>query len=79
MACGLRILIAVAQVTVEVWVQSLAQHSGLKGSSVATAAVLGCSCGSDSTPGLGTSMYHRCGHKIFKKKEKEIKLPLKKT
>ena len=36
-------------------------------SSVAVAVEKACSCSSDSTPSLGTSIYHRCSHKKKKK------------
>ena len=63
-------------------VQSLASLSGLRiwhchelwcrlqmwlGSCVAVAVVLACSCSSDSTPSLGTSICHGCGRRKDKK------------
>ena len=51
---------AVALVTEEAQVQSLAGCSRLK--DPALLQLLGQNCGSDSVPGLGTSICHRCGH-----------------
>ena len=54
-------LTAVAQVALEVWVWSPAQHSGLKIWHHCGCGI-DCSCGSDSFPGPGTSIYCGCGH-----------------
>ena len=58
---------AVDWVAVEVWIQSLVQHSELKGSGI------GRSSGSHLVPGLGTSICHVCGHKIKKQNKKQNK------
>ena len=42
----------------------------IKGSSIAIPANVGCSCGTDSFPGLGTSICRVCGHK--KKKRRHL-------
>ena len=54
---------AAAQVTAEVWVPSLAWHSGLKDLALPLLQ-LGCSYGLDSVPGLETSICRGCSHKI---------------
>ena len=43
----------------------------VKGSAVGSSHGVGHSCGSDSIPGLRTSMRPKCGHKIKKKKKEE--------
>ena len=58
-------LISVAQIAAEVWVRSLAWHSGLKNTVLRHLRHKGHSCGSDSVPSLGTSV---CSHKIKIKK-----------
>ena len=60
-------LTAVAQVTTEAWVQSLAQHSGLKDLELSELRI-GHSCSLDSLSGPGTSKCHGCGH--LKKKKR---------
>ena len=51
---------------VRMWVQALALLSGLR---ILHSSC--CSCSSYLTPSLGTSIYHRCGHK--KKKNNKLK------
>ena len=55
-----------AQVTDEGQVQPPAQYSGLRIQSCGSCGV-GHTCGSDSIPGLETSLCLRCGHKKNKK------------
>ena len=47
--------------------------AGVEGSGIAAAVGIGCISGLDSVPGLGTSLCHRCGHKIKKKKKERKK------
>ena len=61
-------LSAVAEVTVEVQVWSLALSSGLKDPTVPQPQ-LGCSSSLDSVLGLGTSICRKCSHKKKKKKK----------
>ena len=56
-----------ARVAVEAWVLSPTQHSGLK-DWLCHSCGIGCSCSSDSVPGLGTSIFRVQP----KKKEKKI-------
>ena len=65
---------AVAWVAAEVQVPSQAWCSWLRIQHCRSCGV-GCSCGLDLIPGLGSSMYHKCGRKK-KKKKKEKKVVL---
>ena len=58
---------AMAWVTLEVWVPSLAWHSGLKDPMWPQLCVV-CNCGVNSIPGLGTSLCHWSSHKTDKQK-----------
>ena len=60
------------------WVKDLVlprvQHrSQMQSGSYVVAVVWACSCSSDLTPRLGTSICSRCGHKMQKKKKKKKK------
>ena len=66
-------LTTVARVTRQVQVWSLAWCSGLRTQRCHSCSV-GCRCGSDSIPGLGTSICFRYSHKIKKEKEWHTKL-----
>ena len=56
-------LTAAAQVTAEVWVQSLAQCNGLKDLALSELQYRS-QLGSDSVPSLETSICHKSSHKI---------------
>ena len=64
-------LTTVTPVATKAQVQSPAWCSGLKDSVLLQLGIV-CSCGWDSVPGLGTSICHKCGHKIIKTLKNKI-------